>query len=466
MLDLRLEAQAGQPLVEQIVTGLRGQIDDRVLRSGHRLPPIRRFAEHYGVSRFTVVEAYERLVALGYVQSRRGSGFYVAQRAPTVPAANHAPLSDRAVDVAWMLRRALDAPPDQLRASDGHLPPTWLDDEALRRQIRAIARDEGARLTRYGQAQGWLPLREQLCVRLAEMDVAARPEQIVLTQGATQALDLVARYLVRPGDAVLVEDPGYYNFFGNLRLLGARLIGVPRGPNGPDVEAMEKLAAEHKPRLFFLQSALHNPTGGDLSPALAHRILQCAERHDFLIIEDDIYGDMQAQTSTRLATLDQLTRVIYVGGFSKTLSANLRVGFLAASPDLAQTIGDVKTLCVVSSSEFAERVVWGLLVEGQFRRYMERVRQRLEAARSGAQRMMERVGLELWGEPKGGMFLWARIPGVEDAAPLAEAAAKEGILIAPGHIFRPQMQASPFLRLNAAYASDKRLERFLAQALD
>lgn len=461
MQALSLNPQDAVPLVEQIVQGVRAQVDDRLLRSGARVPPIRQFALRYGVSRFTVVEAYERLVALGYLQSRRGAGFFVAPR-PLAPGGEpQRAVPDRAVDVAWAMRQALDAGDDALRASAGWLPASWLEEEGLRRQLRQMARNEDARLTRYGCAQGFLPLRQHLCVRLAELEIAARPEQVVLTQGATQALDLIARYLVRPGDAVLVDDPGYYNFFGNLRLLGARLIGVPRTLGGPDVEALARLAAEHRPRLFFTHSALHNPTGTDLCAPTAYRILQVAEQHDFAIIEDDTYYDLQAQPTARLATLDQLKRVIYVGSFSKTLSANLRVGYLAAQSEWAAALTDVKTLCAVSSSELAEQTVLGVLVEGQYRRQIERLRQRLDAARGGARRMLERCGWDVYAEPRGGMFLWVRRDGLEDASPLVERAEQAGIVLAPGRIFRPQMQASPYLRINVAYSADPRLERFL-----
>ncbi|WP_172201429.1 PLP-dependent aminotransferase family protein [Niveibacterium sp. COAC-50] len=463
MLSLTLDTSTSLPLVEQIVRGVREQIDDRLLRGGSRLPPIRQFATHYGVSRFTVVEAYERLVALGYLQSRRGSGFYVQSRDDSGPVRAAEPVPDRALDVAWVVRSGLDAPDEQLRASAGWLPPSWLPEEEIRRQLRAIAREENPRLTRYGNSMGYLPLREQICVRLAARGVAAQPEQVLLTQGASQALDLVARHLVRPGDAVLVDDPGYHAFFGNLRLQGARLIGVPRTAQGPDPEALERLAAEHKPRFFYTQSALHNPTGTDLSPAVAHRVLRCAEQHDFAILEDDVFGGFQPTPTVRLATLDQLARVIYVNSFSKTISADLRVGYVAANPALIAALRDLKLLTNNTSPEMNESVVHGMLIGGQYRRHCERLRERLDAARASTLRMLERTGCEVPYVPSAGVFLWVRKTGVEDAAPLVDAAAQSGILLAPGQTFRPQMQASPYFRINIAYGGDRRLERFLSQ---
>ncbi|THF61937.1 PLP-dependent aminotransferase family protein [Pseudothauera nasutitermitis] len=462
MLQLSLEHGQPTPLVEQIVGGIRAQIEDRILRPGMRVPPIRRLAETQGVSRFTVVEAYDRLVALGYLRSRRGSGFYVAPRREREESRLPAPV-DRAVDVAWVMRRALDDRPGQIKAGTGWLPAEWMDGEGLRRHLRALSRRADARLAAYGTAQGYLPLRQQLQVKLAEYGIGAQPEQIVLTEGATRALDIVARHLIKPGDTVLVDDPGYFNFFGNLRLQGAKLVGVPRLADGPDTAEMEALLAHHRPKVLFTQSALHNPTGGNLSPAKAFRILQLAEKHDFHIIEDDVYADFQPQLSTRLANLDQLNRVIFIGSFSKTLSGSLRVGYLAARADLAAEFVDVKTLTSVSSSEFNEQLTYQMLTDGHYRKYVERLQGRLAQATQACLRMLERVGMEVFLEPKGGVFVWARPPGLDDAADLATRAAAAGIMLAPGKVFRPQTQASPWLRFNVAFAAHPQLERFLAE---
>jgi DNA-binding transcriptional MocR family regulator len=464
MQRVSLDASLALPLVAQIVAAIRDQIDDRILRPGMKLPPIRHFADSHGVSRFTVVEAYDRLVAQGYLHSRRGSGFYVAARS-ACEELRPAPPPDRAVDVAWLMRQGLDPAPGQINASAGWLPADWLDDDGLRRHLRTLSRRADARLTGYGTLQGHLPLRRQLQVKLADFGIGATPQQIVLTAGATGALDLTARHLVKPGDTVFVDDPGYYNFFGNLRVLGARLVGVPRGHDGPDIGALEALLAEHRPRVFFTHSVLHNPTGANLSPATAFRILQLAERHDFLIIEDDTYADFHPHASTRLANLDQLERVIFIGSFSKTLSGSMRVGFLAARAELAAELTDMKALTTVCSSELNEQLVHQMLTDGHYRKHVERLQTRLARATDAALRMLERHGLEVYLEPRGGVFLWARPPGIDDSAALAARGAAAGIMLAPGKVFRPQMQASPWLRFNVAFAAHPGVDRFLGETL-
>src|SRR5262249_6030956 len=191
------------------------------------------------------------------------------------------------------------------------LPNSWMDEMGIRQSLSALSRKNGTHLIEYGNPFGYLPLREHLALLLSELGISARASQIVLTQGTSQALDLIMRHFVRPGDAVLVDDPGYYNLFGNLRLHGANLLGVPRGPDGPDMNVLEQFAAEHRPRIYFTQSALQNPTGTDMSPHVSFRVLQLAEQFDFLVVEDDIFCDLQTRKTPRLAALDQLNRVIY-----------------------------------------------------------------------------------------------------------------------------------------------------------
>jgi len=211
------------------------------------LPSIRNFAKSHDVSRFTVVEAYDRLVAMGYLQSRRGAGFYTA-------ALRHAPCqqfspADRKhnEDLVWLIRRLLEADENTILAGGPWLPNAWLDEGGIRQSLSALARKNGAYLIEYGNPSGYLPLREHLAVLLDEIGITAVPSQIVLTHGASQALDLVIRHLLAPGDAALVDDPGYYNLFGNLRLSNVQMLGVPRNPNGPDIDSLERLAAEHRP---------------------------------------------------------------------------------------------------------------------------------------------------------------------------------------------------------------------------
>jgi len=182
------------------------------------------------------------------------------------------------------------------------LPNSWLDESGIRHSLNVLARRNGVYLLEYGHPFGYLPLREHLSLSLTGIGVSAHAGQILLTQGTSQALEIIIRALLKPGDAALVDDPGYYNLFGNLRLNGIRMLSVPRNTEGPDVASLEEFAAAHKPKVFFTQSAMQNPTGTTFSPHVAFKVLQAAERYNFMVVEDDIFCDLQVKTNPRLAT--------------------------------------------------------------------------------------------------------------------------------------------------------------------
>jgi len=172
---------------------------------------------------------------------------------------------------------------------------------------------------------------------------------------------------------------------------------------------------------------------------VAFKILQAAERYNFSIVEDDIFCDLQVKTTPRLATLDQLNRVIYARSFSKTLSGSLRVGFIACRQNIANELADIKMLTSITTSQFTERLVYLMLVDGHYRKYLSRLHERLGEARLNVMRAFERIGLELYVQSKDGMFVWARFPHIDDSLGLAEDSQRDGIMLAPGAIFRPHL---------------------------
>lgn len=443
------------PLVDQIAEGIQRQVEDRLLRPGSKLPSIREFAAQHDISRFTVVEAYDRLVATGYLRSKRGAGFFTTDIANKAVTSTPSRGARRNEEVVWLIRRLLEAHDGTVMAGGPWLPNSWLDEANLRRIMKTLANNEGSHLIDYGEPLGYRPLRHHLAeTMLPEVGINAQENQVLLTCGASQALDLVSRSLLNTGDAVLVDDPGYYNLFGNLRLQGLRLIGVPRQVDGPDIEALERLAAEHKPKLYFTQSVLQNPTGTTMSHHKAFRVLQAAGQHDFTVVEDDIFSDLHPEATPRLAALDQLNRVIYLRSFSKTLSGSLRVGFIAASHQLIEDLSDTKMVTSVTTSLFTEKLIYRLLTEGYYRKYLARLQDRIGEARRNVIAAFEKIGIETFCDDDRGMFVWGRFADIGDSLPLAEMALKEGMMLAPGTVFRPNLQPSEWMRFNVAVCED------------
>ncbi|MFO1301394.1 MAG: PLP-dependent aminotransferase family protein [Burkholderiaceae bacterium] len=445
--------------MEQIVDWYAARIDERVIRPGTRMPSVRQFAAGHGVSRFTVVEAYDRLIARGYLESRRGSGFFVRERnvqAALSAARAWAEAPAPGIDVVWLLRNMFKKLPARDMPGAGVLPPDWLDDSLIAASLRALGRRNAGAYLDYGEPQGYLPLRQQLQLKLAENGIAATPEQILTVNGVSQGLDLVAQHFLQRGDTVLVDEPSWFLMFGRLALLGARVIGVPRLADGPDVARLRALAAEHRPKLFITVSVLHNPTSTATSGARAFQVLRLAEEFGFTVVEDDVNCDLHpgpsVQPCVRIASLDQLHRVVYLGGFSKSLAANLRVGFVACDPALARALTDLKMLVGLTSPEFGERVVFRVLSEGHYRRHLDRLRARLAAAQEPALRAIERLGLRPFATPGVGMFVWADA-GI-DTNPVARAMLDRGYLMAPGSLFLPDQRPSSWMRFNIANSTN------------
>ena len=324
----------------EVMDAIRRRMAARALTAGERLPSIRRFATAMGVSPSTVVEAYDRLAAEGVIRSRPGSGFYVSGALPPLAVAEVRP--DRAIDPFWVSRQSLDAGAEMIKPGCGWLPSDWMPHAALRRSIRGLARAEDATLTDYGDTRGSPALRRLLARRFAEDGIDAGADRILLTPSATQALDLICRLLLQPGDAVLLDDPCYFNFRALLRTHRVEIVGVPYTPAGPDPARFAEVLATHRPRLYITNSALHNPTGATISPQVAHRLLNAAASHDLTVVEDDIFADLEPEPSPRLAALDGLSRVIRIGSFSKTLSASIRCGYIAARADWIEALTDLQ----------------------------------------------------------------------------------------------------------------------------
>jgi DNA-binding transcriptional MocR family regulator len=411
-----------------------------------------------------VVDAYDRLVALGYFVSRPHSGFFVRQReALALLSAGSAPAeaANYSFDSMWYLRRVFEARALKMKPGCGWLPGDWLFEDGMRRSLRTLAA-ENVDLGGYGEPKGFMSLRQLVRDLLAEQEIAVSADQVLLTQGSSQAMDLVARRLVRPGDPVLVDDPGYPNMLFSLRFLGARLIGVPRTPAGYDLAALEALVKQHQPKVFFTQPRLQSPTGSVANLAHLHRVVQLAEQHQFTVVENDIYADLDPEPRPSLASLDQLQRVVYISSFSKTISPNIRVGYMAAPPDLLEDFAQLKMISGLTSSEFSERLAYGALLDGRWRKHLRGLRERLAQAHQRVAQALESLGFELFCEPKAGMFLWARHPEIQNATELAYQAAEQDILLGPGHLFDPELQPSPWFRFNVAFTDDPRVLSFLS----
>jgi DNA-binding transcriptional MocR family regulator len=446
-----------------VIDKIEALIASGALKPGSKLPSIRRAADQFEVSKNTVIEAYDRLAAAGRVVSRPGSGFQV-QRRTAQPAGATPKHVAEAVDIASLLTAQLEES-FSIRVGDGRPPASWMEESEVRRHLGRYGRYRQGDESGYGSAMGFLGLRERLANRLAEREISATPDQVLLTFGANHALDLIVRRFVAPGDAVLVDDPGYYPLFAKLKLAQARIVGVKRLATGPDPDDLASKAANEQAKLFFTQSLAHNPTGGSINLPTAHAVLSIAVRHGLMVVEDDPFVDLPTVGAVRMTSLDQLDNLISIGTFSKTLSASLRCGFVAARPDIIASLAELKMLTTVNSSGHVEQLVFNLINDGHYLRHLKRLGNRIRSATDKVVSNLDKRGFKLFAEPSGGYYVYVMLPEGHDDIQLAKDAGREGIFIAPGSVFNVEKGiGSACIRVNIARADDDRFYEFLSRS--
>lgn len=450
-------------LVDQIVAAIARMVKLKELRVGTKMPSVRQFAKSNGVSTFTVVESYDRLVNVGLLSSRRGSGFFVARsemiaalpESATMIGAGAGPAA-AAVDA--LTPELYSGVSEALPVGAGWLPPEWYGETTILDAVRHAMKIPANRLRGYGHPLGFPTLRQHLAAQLSDELFAVEAEQVLLTHGATHAFDLILRTLTRPGDCVLVEDPGYSNLTSLIRHHGCIPVGVPRREAGLDFDALLAAAAAHQPKLMFVNTVLQNPLGTSLSQAQAHRLLGVAEQFDFWLVEDDIYRELAARGEASLAAMDGLRRVIRVGSFSKTLSPVLRVGSICASSSLIPELLRVKMLAGLTTSEINERTVYHAISARPYRKMVERIGTELSSHRERSIERLLDAGMTPIARPRGGMFVsagWDAPPTpLWNGKTIADLAQKAGILLAPNEFFMLGPSEAVWFRFNVAYAAE------------
>jgi DNA-binding transcriptional MocR family regulator len=453
---------AAQSLTEQLSGRFAERIRNRLLAPGARLPSVRQCAQQHGVSTSTVVACYDQLLAQGLVEARPQRGFFVRELAagqprrsvdgphdPTAGATQAARPRAAPVNAAALIRGMFHTVSDKPQPGMGVFPPDWLESSFMPAAVRKVTGTRALRefSLQYGEPAGDLGLRRALSKRLAGLHIEAAPEQIITTVGATHALDVVSRTLLRAGDHVMVEEPGWAIEFARLDALGMRILPVPRREDGPDLEVMARYCEQYAPKLFVSVSVLHNPTGYCLSPGSAHRLVQLATAQGFYIVEDDTYSHIAPESATRLCALDGLQRTIYVSGFAKILAPNWRVGYLAAPPQLVEQLLDTKLLGTLTTPALLEKALAWCIDQGQLRRHAERIRTRLDLARSRSVKLALGAGCT-FAAPPAGLFGWVDT-GVDTDA-LSQRMLDIGYLLAPGALFHARREPSTLMRINFA----------------
>lgn len=432
------------PLYSRLARAMQSAIEGGSLGAGTRLPPERPLAEALGVSRTTVVLAYGRLRERGLLESRQGSGTWVPRRSGLERPALREERS-RSFLVDSLARAASDAPADTIAFMGACLPGSGLalDEEWRSAQVELA---ELACGTGYSP-QGWLPLRRAIAAQFETRGVPTTPDEILVTNGAQQAIDLLGRLLVGRGEAVVLEDPTYLGAIDALTLAGARLLPVPVGPAGVEIPALRRAVQAATPALVYLVPSFHNPTGV-LMPEVARReVAALAETTGVAVVEDESLGELTfgAEPPAPIAAFAPRAAVFSVGSLSKLFWGGLRVGWLRGPRALVARLTRFKVAADLSGSLPCQLLATRLLAR---RDEVARMRRRESRRRYDRLAALLRESLPEWSfsEPAGGLTLWARLP-TPSAEELARVALRHGVSIVPGPVHSPSHGFADRVRL-------------------
>jgi GntR family transcriptional regulator/MocR family aminotransferase len=447
-MQLLIPLSKGEPLFRQVYAGLRQAILSGTFRAGDRVPSTRDLADQLGISRTVVVLAYELLLAEGFVAGRSGSGTYVpaglaAARARGSGKPSELRLSRFGASAAAMASRvqfpAPRATPLPYDFAYGRSDVECFPFEPWRRILRRRARQARIRELDYGPSAGSEALREAICAHLRRSRaVACEPSQMIVVNGSQQALDLIARVLIEPGDGVVIEDPGYQGTREILRAARARLHAVAVDRDGLDPTRLPARA-----RAAFVTPSHQFPTGAVLPLARRQALLHWAKRRNAVIVEDDYDGELryQGKPLESLQGLDSEGRVIYVGTFSRTIFSALRIGYLIVPKSLLPAFTAAKWLCDRHTATLEQETLADFIGTGMYERHLRRLRRRNAASRHALlEALQEHIGdrVEVTGADAGAhIVLWPRKRISEDAVVAAAASRGVGVYGVNGYFLRP-----------------------------
>jgi len=465
----RSSGRDGRPVYRQIAERIRDDIASGRLAEGDQLPTIRALAQELRVNRDTVALAYEELAAAGLVEATVGRGSFVRSRGAAAPApAWEAPLAPAVLQVLDLERArprygfAEDAVPLHSLLPDPALYPV----AGFRRALARVMADQGAELLRYGVPQGHPGLREELAARLRAAGVEVEADELALTQGASEGIQLALRLFGATGDAVAVEEPTYHHVLTALTALGLRPVPIPLGEEGADLSALERALARPDVKLFYTMPTFHNPMG--TSTSLAHRraLLELAARARKPVIEDAYEMDLRytGKPLPSLAALDRTGGVSQLLSFSKSLFPGLRVGAILARGRARDGVIALKQTTDLGGAFVLQAALAEFLRRGDYDRHLARVRRVLLGRRDA---LLEALAREMpqgthWTTPEGGLQLWVELPGGIDTAELLPEAGRAGVLFAPGFQFRHDGRVSSGMRLSIALADEAAIRRGVA----
>ncbi|MCI0337787.1 MAG: PLP-dependent aminotransferase family protein [Acidobacteria bacterium] len=469
-----LDRDSHIPLYAQIATQVREMISRGALKMGDRLPANRELAKSLGVNRSTVTTAYDELMADGLISSRVGSGTYVS----AVPASGSrsaerelrrpspmpwgALLADQKRD-KWLSGMTEAIVRKDTVSLAYALPAAELfpvDD--FRRSVDRVLRREARGLLQLGTSDGYAPLQQYLASYMAHLGVAVEPGEILITNGCQQSLDLIRQILVRPGEEVVLENPTYPGAISVFCGQQSKYISVPVGDRGLDLDLLEDLLAQRRPKLIYVVPSFHNPTGITMDLASRQRLIELAAMYRVPIIEDDIYGELRYDgvSLPSLKSLDEYGLVIYINSFSKIGFPGLRIGWIIAPRIVIDYLDAVKQRTDLHASLLSQAAISEFVRHGLLAKHIKRCRKAYSERRDAMLAALARYFPDeaVWNRPEGGMAIWVRLPQSLNASQVLIQSMEQRVAFSPGEYFYSCSPQPNTLRLAFTMAEPSSIE--------
>ena len=462
-----LNRDSEKPLYRQLIEQIRAQIDGGDLPAGARLPASRRLARELGLSRITVVNAYNELRGAGYLSAKTGRGTFVARGRETGENARPQELSPamtsqrRASSIRQMMRLA--GRPGVIDFSGGAPPGEFFPVRYLQEAINQVLERDGAEALMYDAPEGYPPLRRSVRDYVRAIGIHCRVEDVLITGGAQQAIDLVLQSLMRDGETLVTADPTYLGIIDIAEARRAHIHGVPIDEDGIRVDALENALQSLRPRLIYVMPSYQNPTGHLMPLHRRRQLVRLAAHHRVPILEDEVYREFRYEGDELppLKALDESGIVIHTNAFTKVLLPGIRIGYLVADGPTYERLARVKQAADISTPGLNQRAIHLLLERGVLAKQLERnrleLRRRRVAALAAAQRYLP-AGCQ-WRAPGGGLFLWVELPADgPSAGQTFNAAIERDVAFAIGGLFYSGEGGGRAMRLNFGIHKPDRIE--------
>jgi DNA-binding transcriptional MocR family regulator len=481
MLLLKLKHNNGIPLYNQITDQIKEMIERDVIKPGYKLPSTRTLADRLGVNRSTVYEAYQELWALGYIESRPGSYSFVRKRQELATGNTRktksiipwnkqvSPASENIYRTLHLIRSEYTAesvPPNVINLSPLTMDKRLLPVEDFRKCMNKVLRESGTKVLDYGESNGYGKLRTYIANRLQLHSISVTADEVLITNGSQQGIDLILRLLTEPGSKIAVESPTYSLIIPLLKYFKLDVVSIPMLADGLDIDYLEKVLRKEKISLIYTIPNFQNPTGVTTDQVHRERLLGICEKHRVPIVEDGFEEEMKyfGNAVLPIKSMDKGGVVIYIGTFSKVLSPGIRIGWIAADKDCIERLAAIKRYSDLTSNAVVQGAIYEYCSRGYYDLHIKRMHRifarRMKTAIKALRKYMP-AGKVSWVEPAGGYLIWLKLENHKlDTLKLNKAGLRNGVLVSPGpYFFTGNKRGHEYFRICISTLNEEEIER-------